>query len=83
MFPVHSGQLPPVVAVFVNPGKESGPGEAQRHSEYNPISDAYARFLLDELLPDVEERCSLKFTDNPLLCVPFAGRHRAVSVPSV
>ena len=50
--------------VFVNAGKEV---EGQRHSEYNPISDAYVRFLLDELLPDVERRCALKFSDDPTL----------------
>ena len=58
----HSGELPPMVAVFVNPGKEIA---GQRHAEYNPISDAYVRFLLEELLPDVEERCTLKFSDDP------------------
>lgn len=63
----HSGQLPPMAAVFVNAGRETGPGEAQRHAEYNPISDAYVRFLLDELLPGVEERCALKFSDDPTL----------------
>eukprot|EP00933_Yihiella_yeosuensis_P036441 TRINITY_DN30191_c1_g1_i1.p1 TRINITY_DN30191_c1_g1~~TRINITY_DN30191_c1_g1_i1.p1 ORF type:complete len:408 (-),score=28.32 TRINITY_DN30191_c1_g1_i1:378-1601(-) len=61
---IHRGELPPTVAVFVNAGKEI---EGQRHSEYNPMSDAYVRFLVDELLPDVEERCALKFSDDPTL----------------
>ena len=53
---IHAGALPPTIAVFVEPGAE-GPGlpiyggPGNRSIEYDALGDAYARFLLDELLP--------------------------------
>lgn len=53
---IAEGALPPTVAVFVNPGAQ-GPGlpiyggSDNRSIEYDSLGDAYARFLLDELLP--------------------------------
>lgn len=54
---IHEGVIPPVVAVFVQPGPQ-GPGlpiyggSDNRSIEYDSLGDAYARFLLDELLPE-------------------------------
>jgi enterochelin esterase family protein len=54
---VAAGELPPMVAVFVHPGA-TGPGlpvyggSDNRSLEYDSLGDAYARFLLDELLPE-------------------------------
>jgi enterochelin esterase-like enzyme len=56
----HRGQLPPMVAVFVQPGA-TGPGlplyggSDNRSVEYDSLGDAYARFLLDELLPEATQ----------------------------
>jgi enterochelin esterase-like enzyme len=53
---VAQGVLPPLVAVFVDPGA-TGPGlpiyggADNRSIEYDSLGDAYVRFLLDELLP--------------------------------
>jgi len=53
---IHAGQLPPLVAVFVQPGAR-GPGlpvyggDDNRSIEYDCIDGDYARFLVDELLP--------------------------------
>ena len=53
----HRGQLPPMVAVFVQPGA-TGPGlplyggRDNRSLEYDSLGDTFARFLLDELLPE-------------------------------
>ncbi|MES2959067.1 MAG: alpha/beta hydrolase-fold protein [Pseudomonadota bacterium] len=53
---VAQGVLPPLVAVFVNPG-ETGPGlpiyggNDNRSTEYDSVGDTYVRFLLDEVLP--------------------------------
>jgi len=53
---IHAGAMPVTVAVFVEPGA-NGPGlpiyggEGNRSVEYDTLGDAYARFLLDELLP--------------------------------
>jgi enterochelin esterase family protein len=54
---IEDGELPPSIAVFVEPG-EQGPGlplyggAGNRSVEYDSLGDAYARFLLDELLPE-------------------------------
>jgi len=59
---IDSKEMPVVIGVFVAPGqlKVTG-GEApstrvNRSFEYDGLGDAYARFLLDELLPDVETK---------------------------
>lgn len=56
---IHAGELPAMVAVFVNPGSV-GPGlpiyggSDNRSVEYDAVDDTYSRFLLEELLPTVE-----------------------------
>jgi enterochelin esterase family protein len=55
---LHKTELPVTLAVFVNPGEvrpsESGQtSRSNRSFEYDSLGDAYARFLIDELLPDV------------------------------
>ena len=53
---IHASAIPPTIAVFVEPGAE-GPGlpiyggPGNRSIEYDSTGDAYARFLLEELLP--------------------------------
>jgi enterochelin esterase-like enzyme len=52
---IAAGDIPPLVAVFVQPGDR--PGEAigsrgNRSFEYDSLTDAYPRLLLDELLPE-------------------------------
>ena len=53
---IAEGAMPPTVAVFVNPGA-NGPGlpiyggSDHRSIEYDSPGDAFARFLLEELLP--------------------------------
>ncbi len=53
---IHARQIPLTIAVFVEPG-EVGPGlpmlggASNRSVEYDSTGDAYARFLVDELLP--------------------------------
>jgi enterochelin esterase family protein len=55
---IARGDLPVIIAVFVNPGTvppaEAGQkGRANRSFEYDSLGDRYARFLLEELLPEV------------------------------
>lgn len=53
---IHRGEMPVCVGVFVEPG-DRGPGlpiwggDTNRNVEYDTLSDAYAQFLLDELIP--------------------------------
>lgn len=49
---IHQGAMPPTIGVFVNPGSEEQEGD-QRERQYTPRTDAYARFLLEEILPQV------------------------------
>ena len=52
---VAAGAIPPLVAVFVQPGDLPGNPEQSRGNrsvEYDTLGDAYVRFLLDELLPE-------------------------------
>lgn len=56
---IHQGAMPVTVGLFVTAG-ERGPGMPlwggadNRSLEYDALGDGYARFLLDELLPEVE-----------------------------
>ena len=52
---IHAGDLRPTVAVFVNPGQRIEPRDAadpergrQRSLEYDSLTDAYVRFMLEE-----------------------------------
>jgi enterochelin esterase-like enzyme len=69
-------QMPVTVGVFINPGVfPPKPGEPEkkpdgkpntrsnRSVEYDSVNDAYSRFLLEEILPEVARK--VKFTDNP------------------
>lgn len=54
-------QMPVTVAVFINPGSGRGEdGRGQRSVEYDTLSDRYARFLLEEILPEVEKTVKLR-----------------------
>lgn len=58
---IASGDIPVTVAILINPG--TGPGEqgrGQRSVEYDTLSDRYARFLLEEILPEVEKSVKLR-----------------------
>jgi enterochelin esterase family protein len=58
---IASGEMPVTVAVFINPGTGRGEeGRGQRSVEYDTLSDRYARFLLEEILPEVEKTVKLR-----------------------
>jgi enterochelin esterase family protein len=61
---IHKGEMPVTIGLFISPGKKSGLiGSDQRSIEYDTLSDAYSRFLLEEILPEVGKTYSL--TDDP------------------
>jgi enterochelin esterase-like enzyme len=61
---IHRGEAPPTVGVFVMPGKsETNP--QQRSFEYDSLTDLYARFLLEDLLPFVESEIGCKLNADP------------------
>ena len=67
---IHRGEMPVTIGVFVNPGVVEGGDHAQarfnRSFEYDTVSDRYASFLIDEMLPLVSK--DYKLTDDPNLC---------------
>lgn len=69
---IHQGDLPPIIGIFLDPGHLSEtlpdqpgwrPRPANRSFEYDTLSDQYARFLLEEILPEVGQ--SYNLTDDP------------------
>lgn len=55
---IHRGEMPVTIGVFVDPGEPEN-----RNAEYDMFSDAYATFLLTEILPNVQDRYAI--TDDP------------------
>jgi enterochelin esterase-like enzyme len=61
---IARGDVPPLVAIFINPGHETAKGEkpqsgwknSNRSLEYDSLGDRYARFLIEEILPEVERK---------------------------
>ena len=49
---IHRGEMPVTIGVFINPGMKEIPWD-QRTRQYTPLDDTYARFLLEEILPEV------------------------------
>ena len=49
---IHKGEMPVTIGIFINPGKKEKAYD-QRDIQYLPLDDTYARFLLEEILPEV------------------------------
>jgi len=48
---IYRGELPVMVAAFIDPGKFIKDGASNRQAEYDPPNDRYSRVIVDELLP--------------------------------
>ncbi len=76
---IAKGEIPPTVAVFVNPGviaagKTGTAARSNRSFEYDSLGDRYVRFLEEEFLP--EALAGLKVTQDPagrLVCGISSG----------
>jgi enterochelin esterase family protein len=68
---VHSKDIPITIGIFITPGHRGdvfpeaiGTGNPNnRAQEYDAVNDTYARFLIEELLPEVRKKYRL--TDDP------------------
>ncbi len=66
---IHRRHMPVTLGLFVSPG-DKGPGTPlyggsdNRSIEYDSLDDQYARFLTEELLPEIEKRYAV--TDEPV-----------------
>jgi enterochelin esterase-like enzyme len=56
---IARGEMPSTVGIFIQPGLFKD-GRANRSFEYDTLSDQYARFLLEEILPEVEKTVKLR-----------------------
>ncbi|MEO7413175.1 MAG: alpha/beta hydrolase-fold protein [Opitutaceae bacterium] len=53
---IHKKEIPVTIGIFIDP-------TSRRSEEYDTLSDRYARFVIDEILPEVSK--SYKLTDDP------------------
>ncbi|MXV13998.1 SMP-30/gluconolactonase/LRE family protein [Hufsiella ginkgonis] len=78
---IHAKEMPITIGVFVTPGRvvTADPANSldryNRSFEYDGLGDAYARFLLEELLPAVEQQ---KASDGRAIRLSKIGNDRAV-----
>jgi enterochelin esterase-like enzyme len=79
---IHRKEMPVTVAVFANPGivpaadDKAALPRYNRSFEYDGLSNRYARFVLEELLPEAQKRFGVKLTDDPAgraLCGASSG----------
>ncbi len=61
---ISAGQMPVTIAIMINPGVSpaAGPNALPRYNrshEYDAVTDTYARFLNEEILPEVGKKLNL------------------------
>ncbi|MEM7125134.1 MAG: alpha/beta hydrolase-fold protein [Chloroflexota bacterium] len=68
---IHKGTIPPLLGLFINPGHrgltKSAPTKPadNRSNEYDTLSEEYASFLIDEMIPEVAK--SYNLADEPTM----------------
>ena len=78
---IYKNEMPITIGVFVTPGKvlaDSGANALDRFNrsfEYDGLGDAYAHFILTEILPEVEK---LKTKDGRSIHLSTNGNDRAI-----
>ena len=69
---IHKGEMPVTIGIFIDPGHKKEqlpeapgwkPTPENRSFEYDTLSDQYARFLLEEIIPEVQK--NYKISDDP------------------
>jgi gluconolactonase len=78
---IKSKEMPVTIGVFINPGIVKAIDTAHalnrynRSFEYDGLGDAYARFILEEILPEVERQ---KASDGREIKLSKSGNDRAI-----
>lgn len=78
---IHRREMPVTIGVFIMPGVvrivEGDPthDRLNRSFEYDGLGDGYARFLLDEILPEVEKQTT---SDGRTIRLSKSGNDRAI-----
>ena len=78
---IARGDMPTTIAVFVNPGHDKSKSKpdspwknSNRSFEYDGLGDRYARFLLEEIIPEVEKTYNVsKDPEMRALCGASSG----------
>ena len=65
---IHSGEMPVTIGLFIDPGvvpaqNENAQPRFNRSFEYDAIDDRYAKFLIEEMIPEVEKDYAI--SDDP------------------
>jgi sugar lactone lactonase YvrE len=77
---IQQGRIPPVIAVFIDPGVLPGPrGRDNRSYEYDGPGDRYARLVSEEILPEVAARYNLSKNPNDY-AIAGAGSGATVAI---
>jgi gluconolactonase len=66
---IHKHEMPVTIGIFINPGVLPARAEGQqarfnRSFEYDALGDRYARFLIEEILPEVARSYNLSVDPN-------------------
>ena len=78
---IHSKEMPVSIGVFVTPGRVKAENDQtaldrfNRSFEYDGLGDNYARFILEEILPEVEKR---KTSDGRSILLSKNSNDRAI-----
>ena len=78
---IARGDMRPTIAVFINPGHEKSKGKidspwksSNRSLEYDSLGDRYSRFLLEEIIPELEKKYSIsKDPEMRAICGASSG----------
>ncbi len=78
---IAAGEIPVTIGVFVMHGRVKAPSDKaldrfNRSFEYDGLGDNYARFILDELLPEVETKTT---ADGRAIRLSKSGNDRAIA----
>ena len=78
---IHSKEMPVTIGVFITPGRvvadanNTALPRFNRSFEYDGLGDAYARFILNEIFPEVERK---KTRDGRAIMLSKNGNDRAI-----
>jgi gluconolactonase len=78
---IHKKEIPALIGVFIRPGVVKAASDQaldrfNRSYEYDGLGDSYARFLIEELLPDVEKKTA---SDGRAIRLSRDGNDRAIA----
>jgi gluconolactonase len=78
---IYKNEMPIAIGVFINPGRVLADSNSNalsrfnRSFEYDGLGDAYVRFILNEILPEVEKK---KTSDGRAIHLSKSGNDRAI-----